>query len=286
MKVFGATLAAFIIASCDGFVIPSNKIQVVSSSPSVFGIRQPTTCNNEIASCLNAEKPFFASAEEETKEESKFDELTEDEEVEFLVQAEIKKSKKMSNLRNANGVDYAPWMNISEDDENKIRSLMVEKTAARRARQEQERNVSGNLLRDSQAQELSGTGLNWKVVDGQVELEWATKSEEETKGFIVKRRKAKTDEFDVLASFQDFAPLASKGVDGGIYRYLDTDVTPGGWVYRITEMDDNGAESDICQCLVELQTDEEQKGAVIAAVGIVVFAIVAVVAGLELDPLQ
>merc|ERR1711966_483210 len=89
-----------------------------------------------------------------------------------------------------------------------------------------------------------------------------------------------------LASFEDWGPLASKGVDGGIYRYLDTDVTPGGWVYRISEMDKNGNESDICQCLVELQTDEEQRGAVIAAAGFGVVAVLALIGGLALDPMQ
>ena len=74
---------------------------------------------------------------------------------------------------------------------------------------------------DSQAQELSGTGLSYKIIDGQVELEWATKSETDTKGFIVKRRAAKTNDYSVIASYKDWGPLASKGVDGGIYRFLD-----------------------------------------------------------------
>jgi len=282
MKFLGATVTALIISSCNGFVTPNNKLQ------STFGVRELNTCKGS-RTCLNAEKkPFFASLEEtpiETSDEE-LDKLTEDEEVELLVEQEMKKTKRMSNLRNANGVDYAPWMNISEEDENKIRQIMLEKTAARRARQEQEMSVSGNLLRDSQAQELSGTGLNYKAIDGQIELEWATKTEDNTKGFLVKRRKAKTEEFTTLASFEDWGPLASKGVDGGIYRYLDTDVTPGGWVYRISEMDKNGNESDICQCLVELQTDEEQRGAVIAAAGFGIVAVLALIGGLALDPMQ
>jgi hypothetical protein len=115
----------------------------------------------------------------------------------------------------------APWMGITEYEEAEIRSIMREKTAARRARQEQQKDVTGNLYLDSQAQELSGTGLSYKIIDGQVELEWATKSETDTKGFIVKRRAAKTNDYSVIASYKDWGPLASKGVDGGIYRYLD-----------------------------------------------------------------
>lgn len=62
--------------------------------------------------------------------------------------------------------------------------------------------------------------------------------------------------------------------------------TPGGWVYRITEEDNSGNSADICQCLVEVQTEDEQKAALIAGVGFAVFAVVAVVAGIALDPMQ
>jgi len=215
------------------------------------------------------------------------DALTADEEIEMLVQKEMTKSKKASKLKNAAaGVEYAPWMNISEDDESKIRVIMREKTDARRKRQEQSRDVSGNLFRDSQAQELSGTGLSYKFIDGDVELTWATKSERNTKGYIVKRRAAKTNDYFTIASHEDFGPLASKGVEGGVYKYLDTSATPGGWVYRITEEDTFGGTADVCQALIEVETEEEQQGALIAAVGFGVFAIAAVVAGITLDPMN
>lgn len=235
------------------------------------------------------EEPTPAAAEEpvvaELSEEA-LDELTMEEEVELLVQKELGKTKRMSNLRNEAGVEFAPWMGISEADENSIRALMREKTEARRKRQEQERDVSGNLYRDSQAQELSGTGLTYKIIDGEVELEWATKSESDTKGFIVKRRAAKTNDYSVIASYKDWGPLASKGKEGGIYRFLDTTSGPGGWVYRISEEDKFGNEADICQCLVEVQTEDEQKAALIAGVGFAVFAVVAVVAGIAADPMN
>eukprot|EP00565_Helicotheca_tamesis_P004214 CAMPEP_0185737240 /NCGR_PEP_ID=MMETSP1171-20130828/29966_1 /TAXON_ID=374046 /ORGANISM="Helicotheca tamensis, Strain CCMP826" /LENGTH=254 /DNA_ID=CAMNT_0028408115 /DNA_START=245 /DNA_END=1009 /DNA_ORIENTATION=+ len=232
------------------------------------------------------EVPFFAQdTEDAVASEADLDALTEEEEVELAVKEEMRKTRVVSNLRNANGVDYAPWMGISAEDEAKIRQLMKEKTAARRARQEQERSVSGNLYYDSQAQELSGTGLNYKIIDGQVELEWATKQERNTQGFVVKRRPAKTEDFTQIASYEDFGPLCSQGPDGGIYRYLDDTVSPGGWVYRITEADDTGAQADLCQCLVEVQTQEEQQAALIAGVGIAAFAVIAVVAGIALDPM-
>ena len=134
------------------------------------------------------------------------------------------------------------------------------------------------------AQELSGVGLNYKIIGEDVELEWATSREANTEGFVVKRRPAKTEDFEVLASYTDMPALASKGLQGGLYRYFDDTAGPGGWVYRITEIEKNGRESDISQCLVEVQTKEEQMGTVIAAGGIVALLGALVVAGTVLDP--
>ena len=240
---------------------------------------------------LSAEKsnlPFFArqtSSATVNKDTTTATAPSLEDEVEGMVQEEIAKVKKASNLRNANGVEYAPWMAISEEDEAKIRVLMRERAEARRRRKEQEKSVSGNLYLDSQAQELSGTGLKYKVVDAtSVELEWATKAETNTKGIIIKRRPAKTQDFDTIASFDTWAPLMSKGPTGGVYRFLDTKAGTGGWVYRISECDNYGSESDLCQCLVEVQTQDEQKAGLIAGVSIAVIAVSAALAGLLLDP--
>lgn len=215
------------------------------------------------------------------------DELTLEEEVEQMVAAELAKTSKMSNLRNEKGVEYAPWMKISPEEEAKIRAISKEKAEARRRRQAQEKNVKGALLQDSQAQELSGTGLRFKVLnDNDVELEWATAAEASTRGFIVKRRPAKTDDFEVLASYENYGPLASKGSEGGVYRFLDEGVRPGGWVYRVTECEANGAENDLSQCLVEIQTAEEQRGTIIGVAAFGVVAIAAIIAGTLLDPVQ
>jgi hypothetical protein len=236
---------------------------------------------------MSSQQPFFATQEEKSDAGKNFDSMTLDEEVEELTREEVRKMKRASNLRNSNGVEYAPWMNITPEEESKIKSVMKQKAEARRKRQEQERTVSGALLMDSQAQELSGGGLRAKVIDGSdVELTWATSSERSTKGFLVKRRPARTDDsaFEVIATYENWGPLASKGPDGGAYSFLDSTTTPGGWVYRITECENNGSENDICQALVEIQTSEEQRGAVIAAVSIATLGIAAVVAGIVLDP--
>merc|ERR1719203_680486 len=111
--------------------------------------------------------PFFAQEEapapdvvEEVVSEEVLDDMSMEDEVELLVQQEMTKTKRMSNLRNGDGVEYAPWMGISETDENKIRSLMRDRTEARRKRQLEAQDVSGNLFRDSQAQELNPNGPN------------------------------------------------------------------------------------------------------------------------------
>ena len=284
-----------------------------SPSASRASVSQRTSTCESSSTCLSMNLPFFAQESEEKTapsaddqsvaavdvmteaqrdaekakaENAALDALTMDEEVELLVQKELSKTKKMSNLRNEKGVEYAPWMGISEVEETKIRNLMRDRTEARRKRQEQERDVSGNLFRDSQAQELSGTGLSYKIIDGDVELSWATRIETDTKGFVVKRRAAKTNDYSVVASWEDFGPLQSKGRDGGVYRYLDETAGPGGWVYRISEEDSMGNQADVCQCLVEVETADEQRGAVIAGVGFGVFAIAAFVAGVALDPMN
>mmetsp|Transcript_6032 Transcript_6032/g.16893 ORF Transcript_6032/g.16893 Transcript_6032/m.16893 type:complete len:270 (-) Transcript_6032:23-832(-) len=250
---------------------------------SAFAPRSYSARPSAALSMAEKKVPFFATGDASSETSSK-KELTLEEEIEELTQAEMNKMRRASKLKTANGVDYAPWMNISTEDEEKIRQVMKEKAEARRKRQLQEQTVSGALLMDSQAQELSGGGLRTKVIEGQVELEWATNSEANTKGFLIKRRPARTEGFQVIASYEDWGPLASKGPEGGAYRYLDTNVSPGGWVYRITECEKNGRENDICQALVEVQTEEEQKGAVIAAVSIAVLGIAAVAAGILLDP--
>ena len=240
----------------------------------------------EAVSTVDTVAEALADAARVEAENAKLDALSAEEEIDLMVATEMSKTKKASKLKNAAaGVEYAPWMKISEKDEENIRVVMKERTEARRKRQEQARDVSGNLFRDSQAQELSGTGLTYKMFEGDVELSWATKSERNTKGFIIKRRRAKTNDFETLVSYEDYGPLASKGDEGGIYKYLDTTAGPGGWVYRVTEEDTFGGSADICQALVEVETQEEQQAAVFAAVGFGAFAILAVVAGIMADPM-
>lgn len=302
MKVIYSAAATLLVGSSS----ISAFAPIITSSTSISSrSSQSKGCTATTAStttCLSMNLPFFAQDtkneedksnmslsvnEDDEDDEQTLNTLTMEEEIERLVQKELSKTKSMSKLRTNAGVEYAPWMGISESDEKMIRSVMREKTEARRKRQEQERSVSGNLYRDSQAQELSGTGLSYKIIDGsEVELTWATKTEKNTKGFIVKRRAAKTNDYSVIASYKEYGPLMSKGAEGGVYRYLDSTATPGGWVYRISEEDNMGNEADVCQALVEVETADEQKAALIAGVGFGVVALAAFVAGIAMDPMN
>jgi len=291
MKVSNVAVAASVLVVSVSAFAPA-------SGPRSFGVASPRINRRNgadiflmkppsLALHMSSDKDGMFFAELEDSELPEMDkEMTVEEEVDELVKVELSKNKKMSNLRNANGVDYAPWMGISADDETQIRQIVKDKAVARRKRQQQEKDVTGNLYLDSQAQELSGTGLNFKLIGDEVELEFGTKSEKNTAGFVVRRRKAREDEWVVIRSYKDWGPLESQGTDGGIYRYLDSTAGPGGWVYRISEVDSKGSESDLCQCLVEIQTDGEKTAGLVAGVGIVVIAIAAVAAGILLDPLN
>lgn len=225
--------------------------------------------------------PFFATQGKEEEESAK---PPAEEAPMSTADNLLNKEVKMSKMKTKSGLEYAPWLNVSEKEQTKLRQIAKEKDTVREKQKAKELTLSGNLYYDSQSQELGGAGLNSKVVDGEVELEWITRKETNTAGYILKRRAAKTENFETIADYRSWSPLVSKGPDGGVYRYLDTTTSIGGYIYRITEVDNNGSESDLSQCLVEIQTPEEERNAVIAAVGIVVIGIAAVVGGLVLDP--
>jgi hypothetical protein len=94
------------------------------------------------------------------------------------------------------------------------------------------------------------------------------------------------DDWEVITDYNRWGPLVSKGPTGGTYRYVDNTADVGGWVYRISEVEKDGNESDLCQCLVEVQSKGEKLQGIVAAVGIAAIAIGGVIAGITLDPIQ
>jgi hypothetical protein len=149
------------------------------------------------------------------------------------------------SLIGPDGKPLAPWMKVAEGGEE--RSIRKRKG-----------DSVGRLAGDPQAQELSGQGLEWTMLGDELELQWATGNEEGNRGFVVTRRKAKEAEWTPVSDWKDKpAELASKGVNGGVYSFVVPDAQPGAWVYRISDVDANGAVSDLSQTLVDIESGED-----------------------------
>lgn len=100
-------------------------------------------------------------------------------------------------------------------------------------------------------------------------------------------RAAGSEIFTDLATFENFAPLKSKGIDGGSYTYLDDTVpSPGTWVYRIQDCDRTGKRSRVCQKLVEIDSQSEQTFTLAVGGVLALAALALVAAGISADPIQ
>lgn len=178
------------------------------------------------------------------------------------------------NLLKPDGTPYAPWMaNVSAEYDS---SVIKNKTDA-----------TGKLAADPQSAELSGVGMSWNMLGDELELKWATGSEDNNQGFVVYRRQGKSDKWDKLADYRD-APgeLASKGPEGGSYSFLVQDPQPGSWVYRVSDVDQNNNVSDLSQLLVEIESDEDSKTRTIALIVLLAILGLALAAGIFFDPLS
>ena len=141
--------------------------------------------------------------------------------------------------------------------------------------------------RDTRPQLGAGGGLKSKVLsEEEVELRWSTQDEVGNMGFIVQRRKGGTPDFEALVTYEQFAPLRTKGVEGGDYVYLDDTASPGTWVYRILDCDSNGQRSAVCQKLVEIDSSAEQSQTLFVGVFALGLALVGFLAGIFADPIQ
>jgi len=193
--------------------------------------------------------------------------------------------KVFNNLRSESGVEFAPWMQLDPEE-----VARVERERAKRlAKGAESASAIGAMVSDPQAAEVgAGGGLKSKVLsEEEVELRWSTADEGDNQGFVIQRRQGGAANFEPLASFQDFAPLRSKGPDGGSYVYLDDTVPAvGTWVYRVLECDAAGTTQSLCQKLVEIESSKEQTQTLIVGGVIAGVALVFVAAGLLIDPLQ
>lgn len=186
------------------------------------------------------------------------------------------------SLLGPDGKPLAPWMNVEADYDRSIRK--------------KKGDSAGRLAGDPQRQELSGVGLQSKMLGDELELTWATGSETGSfvdgveyalKGFVVSRRKGQTEMWERVCDWRDKpAELLSKGPDGGAYSFIVTDPEPGAWIYRISDEDGSGKLSDLSQTLVDIESGEDSQTRLIALAVLlaVIFGFVAF--SLITDPLS
>lgn len=102
----------------------------------------------------------------------------------------------------------------------------------------------------------------------------------------MQRRQGGSENWQEIATYENFAPLRTKGPAGGEYVYLDDGVNVGTWVYRIVDCDTNGQRSAICQKLVEIESGAEQTQTLVIGAAIASLALVLVAVGIFADPIQ
>lgn len=193
--------------------------------------------------------------------------------------------KVINNMKSSTGVEFAPWMKVDAEAIAKAKKEREERKARAAA---QSKGKQDNMLIDPQAAELgAGGGLKSKTLsEEEIELRWSTQDERNNAGFVVQRRMGGQQNFEDLASYETFAPLRTKGVEGGEYVYLDDTAAPGTWVYRILDCDTSGVRSAVCQKLVEVDAQSETTQTIIVGGFIATLALVGIVAGIFADPIQ
>lgn len=177
------------------------------------------------------------------------------------------------NLLKPDGTPYAPWMSPIADYD----ATVIKKRT----------DATGRLAADPQSAELSGLGVSWKMLGDELELSWATGSEEGNRGFVVYRRPGKSPDWKKVSDYRDKpAELASRGLEGGRYSFLVPDPQPGTWVYRVSDVDQNNNVSDLSQVLIEIESAEDTKAQKIALAVLLSVLALALFAGISLDPLS
>ena len=184
-----------------------------------------------------------------------------------------KKARKM--MFNENGVAYAPWISKQIDEDAIIEDLI---------RKEQGSKSKKRTSVLDRGEIESSEGMRWRMNGDLVDLAWVTNSEDNNKGYIVEKRPSYGGDFQEVASFKEVTTLVSKGPGGGRYKYSDPSSAAGSWIYRVQDCDAAGATNVLCQCFVEVQTEEQSKSQILVAAGFAAFALAAAAVGYSLDP--
>jgi len=220
--------------------------------------------------------------------EAETSELTdaEIEEMEIRKEAQMIAKKTRSNMYNENGVAYAPWMENQVDEEAYLAAKGIRAMRKKALKDEAVQQEGAFMSTDLQRDEIAGSGLSYKFIGDEVELSWSTTIETDNVGYKVEKRAARTDEWITVASYEDWAPLNSKGPNGGEYRFLDPTSQLGDWIYRVVDVDREGRNTLLCQVLVELQSEGEKNLQVGLAVGFVAVMGAFIAAGAIIDPIK
>ena len=102
----------------------------------------------------------------------------------------------------------------------------------------------------------------------------------------VQKRAARSEQWFTVATYEDWAPLVSKGSNGGSYSIIDPESETGDWIYRVVDCDRAGRNTVLCQALVEVQTAGEKALQYVLAGGFVAVFGGFMAAGSLLDPIQ
>lgn len=194
--------------------------------------------------------------------------------------------KLRSNMYNENGVAYAPWMVNQIDEEAYEAAKMMRKQRKMKDKADAVEEQGAYFNTDLQADELSGLGLKIKFVNDEVELSWKTGGESNNFGYTIQKRAAGKAEWVTIASYEDMAPLQSKGANGGDYFFIDPTTEEGDWIYRVVDVEKGGKNTVLCQALVEVQSQGEKTLQLAAAVTIGAIFAGLVAAGIAFDPLR
>ena len=127
------------------------------------------------------------------------------------------------------------------DEEAYMTAKELRKIRKNRAKADVVEKEGAYFTTDLQADELSGLGLSYKLVGEEVELSWSTDQEPDNLGYKVQKRAARSEEWFTVASYEDWAPLNSKGSAGGTYTFIDPESETGDWIYRVVDVDRQGA---------------------------------------------
>eukprot|EP01031_Cornospumella_fuschlensis_P025538 gene25539-30834_t len=200
--------------------------------------------------------------------------VVENETDEEMMERLRKKARK--RMYNEKGVAYAPWMDKTIDVETMAKLMFEEEKGIKKSKGKKTTLDRGEID--------TAEGMRYRTVGNQVELGWVTSGEADNQGFIVEKRPSYGGEFREVASYRDSALLASKGPEGGKYKFLDPTTSQGAWIYRVKDCDRSNNINVLCQAFVEVQTEKESKTQAAIAVGFVAVLATLFAVGYSLDP--